>query len=183
MIPQFQPQVFMPEERPANDLWIWYLGFFTPSKGWDDKALARAHLYKLISHLLGSSRQTLRPQWTKLCRARGSTLEVISVISVWGNPWPTRTLWFSFSSRSLPESCWLGPGKRKFPFMPLRRCHLLSRKAGPTLEGGEKLKRSQGANCGPCFRAGSRYPCSWAGTSPSIFRAWERYYLLPTAWT
>lgn len=67
--------------------------------------------------------------------------------------------------------------------MPLRRCHLLSRKAGPTLEEGGKLKRSQGANCGPCFRAGSRHPCSWAGTSPSIFRAWERYYLLPTAWT
>lgn len=173
----------MSEERPANDPWIWYLAFFTPRKGQDGKALARAHLYKLLSHPLDSRSQTLRPRWTKLCRARGSMLEVISVISVWGNPWPMRTLWFSFSSRSLPESCWLGAGRRKFPFMPLGQCHLLSRKAGPTLEGGGKLKRSQGANRGPCFRAGSRHPCSWAGMSPSIFRAWERYYLLPTACT
>lgn len=148
------------------------------------KPFTRAHLYKVMSHLPDSRRQTLQPQWTKLCRAKGNMLEASVLISVWGNPWPARTLQFSFSIRSHPESCWLGPGKRKFPFMPLRRAISSAGRQGPPWSG-EELKRSQSANPGPCFQAGSRHPRSWAGTSPNIFQAWERdprYYLLSTAW-
>lgn len=149
------------------------------------KPFTRAHLYKVMSHLLDSRRQTLQPQVDKTLQSQRQHAGSNQCWLVFGEILGLRTLFDSvFPVKAIPSHADMGLERGNSHSCLLEGAISSAGRQGPPWNR-EELKRSQGANPGPCFQARSRHPRSWAGTSPNIFLAWKRgprKYLLSTAW-